>query len=190
MDKIIYNLVFNRKNLLNKRGMALVQVEAYLNKRKKYFTTNVYLIPTQWDNRKRLVKKHPNKDALNKMLYGYLAFIEEKELELWKQKKAITLDALKESIKQPSTFSFLIFYKKEVNISSLKESTKQNHLSTLHILSDYKKDIEFSELTFDFISSFECFMKNQGYHINTIAKHMKHLKKYINVAINKEHISS
>ena len=35
MEKIIYNLVFNRKKNLNKRGMALVQIEAYLNRKKK-----------------------------------------------------------------------------------------------------------------------------------------------------------
>ena len=29
MEKISYNLVFNRKKRLNKKGMALVQVEAY-----------------------------------------------------------------------------------------------------------------------------------------------------------------
>ena len=29
MSKIIYNLVYNRKRSLNKKGMALVQVEAY-----------------------------------------------------------------------------------------------------------------------------------------------------------------
>ena len=39
MEKISYNLVFNRKKRLNKKGMALVQVEAYLNRRKIYFST-------------------------------------------------------------------------------------------------------------------------------------------------------
>ncbi len=37
MDKIIYNLVFNRKNSSIKRGQALVQVEAYLNRKKNIF---------------------------------------------------------------------------------------------------------------------------------------------------------
>ena len=37
MKKISYSLVFNRKKKLNKKGMALVQVEAYLNRRKMYF---------------------------------------------------------------------------------------------------------------------------------------------------------
>lgn len=37
MNKIIYNLVYNRKKRLNERGLALVQVEAYLNRKKKIF---------------------------------------------------------------------------------------------------------------------------------------------------------
>ena len=52
MNKIIYNLVYNRKKCLNKKGMALVQVEAYLGRKKKYFSTKVYLKPEQWDNKK------------------------------------------------------------------------------------------------------------------------------------------
>ena len=39
MDKIIYSLVYNRKKNLNKKGTALVQVEAYLNKKKKYLSS-------------------------------------------------------------------------------------------------------------------------------------------------------
>ena len=49
MEKVIYNLVFNRKKQLNSEGKALVQVEAYLNKQKKYFSTKVYVKPFQWD---------------------------------------------------------------------------------------------------------------------------------------------
>ena len=45
MEKISYNLAFNRKKRLNKKGMALVQVEAYLNRRKIYFSTKIYLKP-------------------------------------------------------------------------------------------------------------------------------------------------
>ena len=37
MSKIIYNLV-HRKRSLNKKGMALVQVEAYLDRKKEKFS--------------------------------------------------------------------------------------------------------------------------------------------------------
>ena len=192
MNKIIYSLVYNRKKSLNKRGVALVQVEAYLNRKKKYFSTKVYLRPDQWDAKKLLVKNHPNADALNRLIYEFMAMIEKRELELWQQGKPITLEILKEMLseqqEQEDKSSFIPFFKDEVMTSNLKESTKRNHLSTLALLQDFKKNVTFSDLTFEFVSSFEYFLQSKGYHTNTIAKHMKHLKRHINVAINKEYM--
>ena len=140
MDKIIYNLVFNRKRSLNERGTAVVQVEAYLNKRRKYFSTKIYLTPMQWDNKKQVIKNHPNAEALNRMLYECIALIEKEELSLWQQGKVITLDTLKEALTtQKEDRSFLPFLKDEIAKSPLNESTKKNHLSTYQLLSQYKK---------------------------------------------------
>lgn len=193
MNKVIYNLVYNRKKSLNKKGMALVQVEAYLNKEKRYFSTKIYLTPDQWDAKKLLIKNHPNADALNQLIHEFVSMIERRELELWRQGTSITLDLLKnvlsEEEKQEDRFSFISFYKQEVTTSNLKESTKHNHLSTLALLQEFKKDISFSDLSFEFISSFEYLLQTKGYHTNTIAKHMKQLKRYINIAINKEYIN-
>ena len=189
MNKIIYNLVYNRKKCLNKKGMALVQVEAYLGRKKKYFSTKVYLKPEQWDNKKLIVKNHPNADALNRLIYEFVATIEKKELELWQQGKRISLERLKNALTtQENNSSFISFFRQEVMNSSLKDSTKRNHLSTLMLLQEFKKNITFSDLTFELISSFEYFLQLKGYHTNTIAKHMKHLKRHVNIAINKEYI--
>jgi hypothetical protein len=164
MEKISYNLVFNRKKKLNKKGMALVQVEAYLNRRKMYFSTKIYLKVDQWDTKRKMVKSHPNADVLNRMLYEYIAAIEQTELGLWQQGKSISLDLLKESIDRPVSNgrSFLSFYREEVSNSSLKESTKQNHLSTLELLREFKKEISFTDLTFEFVSSFDNYMQSRG----------------------------
>lgn len=190
MEKIIYNLVFNRRKHLNKKGLALVQVEAYQNRKKKYFSTKVYLRPEQWDAKRRKIRNHPNSDALNRLIYSYVADIEKKELELWQQQKVVTLEALKEYLtaEKGEEGSFLAFFRREITHSALKESTKRNHLSTLARLREYRKEVSFAELTFEFISSFDHYLQAKGYHVNTIAKHMKHLKRYINIAINKEYI--
>lgn len=45
MKKINYRLVYNRKKSLNNEGKALVQVEAYLESKKIYFSTHIYLYP-------------------------------------------------------------------------------------------------------------------------------------------------
>ena len=135
------------------------------------------------------MKNHTNADALNRLIYEFMAMIEKKELELWQQGRRISLELLKDVLStSENKTSFIPFFRQEIANSTLKESTKRNHLSTLSLLQQFKKDVTFSDLTFEFISSFEYFLQSRGYHTNTIAKHMKHLKRHINVAINKDYI--
>ena len=191
MDKIVYRLVYNRKNRLNKKGQALVQVEAYLKNRKKYFSTHVYLRPEQWDEQKEMVRRHPNGHFLNKWLHDYMARIEEMELELNRQGKPASLDSVMQTFRQErDRQSFLVFYEQELKETGLKESSLRNHRSTLALLKAFRNDILFTELTFELLCAFERFLHLKGYHANTIAKHMKHLKRYINQAINKEYLSA
>lgn len=185
MEKVIYNLVFNRKKQLNTEGKALIQVEAYLNKQKKYFSTKVYVKPCQWDNKRRSVKNHPNMDVLNQYLSDYIARLERVELEVVQSGKQFALKDLKEGI-QVLPVSFTAFMKDEIQHSNLKISTMKNHLSTLQVLGAYKEEVTFNDLTFNFLCDFEYYLLTNKYHRNTIAKHMKHLKRYINLAINKD----
>lgn len=185
MDKIIYNIVYNRKKRLNKKGTAVIQIEAYLKGKKKYFSTKIYLRPEQWDNRRLMVRNHPNAFSLNQKIQEQLANIEKLELSLWKTQRVVTLEALKELLlKGEKRYSFIDFYQKEVKASNLRKSSCSNHLSTLKLLQEFQEEVTFEELTFEFIVKFEQHLLSKGYHTNTIAKHMKHLKRYINAAIN------
>lgn len=190
MRKISYRLVYNRKKTLNDRGTALVQVEAYLNKKKVYFSTHVYLRPEQWDAKRRIIKNHPNQEVLNGMLDEFVIELERKELCLWRQGKTITLSLIKEEFKSHTGDSFLAFARKEVSSSQLRESTKRNHLTTIALLQSFKPAIEFADLNYNFVADFERFLYNASYQTNTIAKHMKHLKYFVNMAINKGHLDS
>lgn len=185
MEKVIYNLVFNRKKQLNAEGKALIQVEAYLNRQKKYFSTKVYIRPSQWDNKRRTVKNHPNGEALNQHLHTFISELERTELELARGGQPFTLKDLKETTLSASP-SFTVFLENEILHSNLRVSTLKNHLSTLHILSGYRPEVSFEDLNYNFLADFEYYLLRQQYHRNTIAKHMKHLKRYINLAINKD----
>lgn len=186
MEKVIYNLVFNRKKQLNSEGKALVQVEAYLNKQKKYFSTKVYVKPYQWDLKRRAVRNHPNMEYLNQYLSDFIAKLEQLELEKVQSGKEFSLNDLKEKPIKSDISSFSLFMKNEIANSSLKPSTMKNHYSTLQILSAYQADVNFDDLSYNFLCDFEHYLLEHNYHRNTIAKHMKHLKRYINQAINKD----
>lgn len=185
MEKVIYNLVFNRKKQLNAEGKALIQVEAYLNRQKRYFSTKVYVKPCQWDSKRRAIKNHPNMDVLNQHLHSFVAELERIEMEALQNGREFSLKDLKDT--GPGTpLSFSSFMKNEIMHSNLKLSTLKNHLSTLHVLTEYRTDVLFNDLNFNFLCDFEYYLLKQKYHRNTIAKHMKHMKRYINLAINKD----
>lgn len=84
---------------------------------------------------------------------------------------------------------FLSFFAHEIELASIKASTKKNHLTTWSLLRAFQPSLTFTDLTFDFLTRFEYFMRNQRLHPNTIAKHMKQLKRYVNLAIHKGYMS-
>lgn len=188
MNKICYRPVYNRKKHLNQQGTALLQVEAYLNKRKVYFSTHIYLRPEQWDPKRKIIKCHPNANELNYMLSEFINKLEQKELEVWRKGGKVTLEALKEKQEAATAPSFLNFVKEEIKLSHVKASTKNNRESTYLILSKFKETIRFGEITSRLIYEFEQFLFENGYNPNTIAKHMKHLRAFVNSAIDKGHI--
>ena len=171
MDKIVYKLVYNRKRALNRRGMALVQVEAYQYGRKRYFSTHIYLKPEQWDARRKRVRNHPNAEALNRRLSEQLSDMEQRELRLWRQGRQVSPELLKEEagITSCNETSFTDFMEREVRQAAVKESTRRNLFSTLRLLRAFRPRILFADLTFELLAEFEYFLRQQGYHVNTIA---------------------
>lgn len=83
-----------------------MQVEAYLDKKKAYFSTGIYVLPSQWDAQKAKIVRHPNEEALNRFLQELLMTYEQKELLAWKQGKQIDLNLFKTS-KPPKTESLV-----------------------------------------------------------------------------------
>ena len=190
MKKITYRPVFNRKKKLNIHGTALLQIEAYLEGRKTYFSTHIYLRPEQWDNKKRIIRNHPHADTLNQMTREFLIKLEAKELELWKNGHDISLQRLKEEFKGGCGSSFLHFVENLIEDSSQKESTQKNHASTLQWLEKFRPGTNFKDVTPGYIHDFEQYLYKHGFQTNTVAKHMKHLKSFVNAAIDRNYMDA
>ena len=174
MEKISYRLVHNRKNSLNDKGMALIQVEAYYKKKKIYFSTHIYVTPEQWDKKQQLIICHPHSEVLNRMLDEFILSLQWKELECWKQGKVISLELLKQPSQRQRNGGenlFVQISRNWVEQSNRKESTKNNLYSTLSLLQEFSSDVSFSEISYTYLKDFESFLIKKGHAINTIAKH-------------------
>ena len=190
MNKIYFRLVYNRKKKLNKSGNALIQVEAYRNRKKVYISTGIYVNPQQWDNRHNRIIQHPHSEELNRMLEEFILQLQWEELKSWKRGVHINLSAFKTISRQNDTekMTFLSFGRNWVEHSLRKDATKKNLLTTLDLLNNFRSSIEFEDITYSFLLEFEDFMRQKMYETNTIAKHMRQLRTFVNEAIKRGYI--
>ena len=186
MDKALYNVVYDRKKRLLSNGTALVQIETYLRSHKKYFSTNIYLTPNQWDKKHRKIKNHPNAIRLNKQITDFVAKLEGVELQRYNDGKPFTLDLLSDYLSGKLTNSFTKFMSVEVAQGQLSQATKVGMTTTLKAFQEFKNDVLFSELTYELLTDFERFLYSKNLSINTVNKYFRHIKKFTNLAINKD----
>lgn len=185
MKKIHYRLVYNRKKKLNRMGTALIQIEAYLEGKKAYYSTGLYVSPSQWDGRRSLIVKHPHEEELNRFLQEQLLELEWKELQYWKEGKTISLNLLQDEIDPEIVQKALIseIGKKWIERSSRKESSRRNLYTTIDLVEIYCPSSAFQEITYEWIIGFEHFLRERQLSINTIAKHLRQLRTLVNEAI-------
>lgn len=190
MEKIRYRLVYNRKKQLNKQGTALVQVEASLNQRKIYFKTNIYLHPERWDKLTSQVIDHPQANDLNAMLFEYILHLQAIELSFWKRGIQPTLALLRDAIKKdtPVNVTFPVFAKEYVKHSDRRKSTKDNLITTINVLQEFRPGLDFKDITYTFLKDFETYLREKGNGVNTVAKHLRQLRTLVNEAINQGYI--
>ena len=172
--------------------MALVQAEALLNQRKVYFKTNIYLIPEHWDKQTSQVCNHPQANDLNTMLFEFVLHLQAIELSFWKRGIPVTLSLLKDAIRkdQPVNVTFPVFARIYVQESDRKRSTKENLMTTVTVLQEFRPGLDFKDITYTFLKDFEVHLKEKGNSVNTIAKHLRQLRTLVNEAINQGYIPS
>lgn len=190
MQKICFKLVLNRENNLNTDVLYMVEVEAKLLSDKVYLPTNVFLRPKHWNHfQQEVVSSHPNHELLNRFLQEIMLKLEWKELQMWKNNTPLTLKQLlmtNNECKEVDSPSFINFCSEYIRVSRKRESTKKNLMSTVKVLSSFNPTTSFNDITYEYIMEFEKFLFDRRYKINTIIKHIKHLRSFYNEALNRK----
>ena len=202
MTKTRFAIRFNRKNQLNKQGFAPIQIECLLNRKRKFYDTQIKSKPLLWDfSQNRFKSSHPNALQLNQRLNQILTDFEEYELSFLNSKKPFFIDMFDDVYKKMAFSNFNEFFQLELDNFKLVLSTKKSHQSTLNRLNEFRKDISFESINFEFLHDFERFLRSESCDIkyknqptkklsqNTIHKYFKNIKTYVNLAINKDLIN-
>jgi integrase len=171
-------------------GTSLIQIEALKNRRKRYFSTNTYVAPSQWDKKKRMVINHPNALRLNAYLYGLLNKVEAEELLFWKLGKDCTLEMLKQSVRSggEATENFCAFARRTIENSNRKKATVENLMSTVRLLEKFQKGATFEDITPSFLSRLEKWLA-RNLQEATVHKHLRAVRTIINEGIKQGYLS-
>ncbi len=192
MNKIKYARVYNydRTGNLKDDGTALIYIRAYFKGRNKFFPTGISVTPKQWDKKNRQIKNHPLQVRYNQVIRALETKLENFELKVFQKEGSISLEKLADYDNNTIDISFTDFYVQQLKNYALTKSHKTytDNRQTFHKLEAYRKTIYFNEVNYKLIKGFDTYLHHLKLHINTIGKHHKNLKVFINQAIKFDYL--
>ena len=181
-----YKLIYNRKNKLKKDGTGLIQLELYLNGKRKYYSTGIYIAPEYWDDKsERVFKSHPRYEEYNLTLLDLINSIEGTFRKAKLQEKVLSINDVLQTLDQAENSDLLVeFMKTEIEKDQrIKEKTKTDLYNSRNKIVEFNEQIRLKEIDYSFVVDYDNYLRSQGYSVNTIAKQHKNLKRFLNLAI-------
>ena len=85
-----------------------------------------------------------------------------------------------------ATADFLAWMEQQIEVANVCESTRGNHRNCLKHLRSFRERITFADITYQMVCDFDRHLRVVGLAVNTIAKLMKILHRYVNIAIGED----
>ena len=207
MEKHCSTISFGLKNRKDKSGMSPITMTIGANGERAEFQTGRKIAPENWDNGKQQAK---GKTTEAKLLNAYLNQLRNKvylkEIELMQRGYLITARLLRdavidkvEALNEKTLFQVLAEHNEEqkklvgngVSKATYFISEYTDRLLKEYVKQKYKReDLFLRELNLSFIQSFHTFLKiDKRMAQNSSTKHLKLLKKIINMAVANSYIT-
>ena len=201
MEKHCSTINFWLKSRTDKNGKSPITMTIGANGERAEFQTGKKIEPENWDNGKQQAKgKTTEAKLLNKYLSQLRNKVYLKEIELMQRGFLITARLLRdavvdkvEALNEKTLFQVFSEHNEEQGKMIGKGISKSTHwlseytyrLLKEHVEQKYKRsDLYLRELNIGFIQAFHTFLRtDKGMAQNSSTKHLKLLKKIINVAV-------
>ena len=190
-----------RESKTRKSGKAPIEITITVNGDRCSFSSGKQVAIEKWDKNKQQVKgKDEEAQSLNNCLKAIKAKLYQKEAELLERGFIITADLLRdayfdkvESIKERSLFEVFEEHNQEQEKligNGVSKATHWVSVYTIRLLREFvqqkykREDLYLRELNLNFIQSFHSFLRiDKGMAQNSSTKHLKLLKKIINLSV-------
>ena len=194
-------LFFIRDSRVRKDGTTSIEVVLTVNGERCAFSTGKKVKSCNWDKNKQQVKgKDEEAQSLNNYLKAIKAKLYQKEAELLERGFIITAQILYdayfdkvESLKERSLFEVFEEHNQEQEKlvgNGVSKATHWVSVYTIRLLREFvqqkykREDLYLRELNLNFIQSFHSFLRiDKGMAQNSSTKHLKLLKKIINLSV-------
>ncbi len=201
-------LFFIRESKARKSGKAPIELMITVNGERCPLSTGKQVPIDKWDKTKQQVKgKDEKAQSLNNYLKAIKARLYQKEAELLDRGFIITAELLRdayfdkvESLKEKSLFEVFEEHNKEQEKlvgNGVSKATYWISVYTVRLLKEFvqqkykREDLYLRELNLNFIQSFHTFLRiDKGMAQNSSTKHLKLLKKIINLAVANSYMTT
>ena len=204
MTKTFSLLFYIRTTKTKSDGTIPIYVRITINGKRAEFSTKRTIEPTKWNNAKGRAKgSNEQIKALNKYLDTIQAKVYDKQQELMQKNKSITAVTLKNAYldityDKKTLLGVFESHNKKINqligrgyaIATVdKYELSYRHLKKFIKLNYKADDLHLGEVIFGFITDFEHYLLSvKNISRNTTNKHISHLIKKINIALDNEWI--
>ena len=194
-------LFFIRESKARRNGSVTIEAMITVNGERNSFSTGKQIAIEKWDKTKQQVKgKDQETQNLNNYLKAIKAKLYQKEAELLERGFIITAQILYdayfdkvESLKERSLFEVFEEHNQEQEKlvgNGVSKATHWVSVYTIRLLREFvqqkykREDLYLRELNLNFIQSFHSFLRiDKGMAQNSSTKHLKLLKKIINLSV-------
>lgn len=201
-------LFFIRESRVRKDGTASIEIVLTVNGERCAFSTGKRVKSCNWDKTKQQVKgKDEEAQSLNNYLKAINAKIYQKEAELLDRGFIVTAELLRdayfdkvESLKEKTLFEVFEEHNREQEKlvgNGVSKATYWISVYTVRLLKEFiqqkykREDLYLRELNLNFIQSFHTFLRiDKGMAQNSSTKHLKLLKKIINLAVANSYMTT
>ena len=186
MRKSTFATVFNRRGKLDKREQGLIDIYCYVDGEKKYISTGLKVLATEWDEATgRINKNNPSYIQLNYLIDEKIRELNQHEVRTLDRKGTFSMSDIEIQEKKGSFTGWL---KTEIESDrSIAHGTLRYRRLMLKKLLDCHGEIQMSGVNYNMIHEFDKHLtKTLG--VATTRKHHNQLRKFIQVAVNKEYI--
>ncbi len=181
-----------RKDRINAKNEHPLWIRVSKDRKSKYITLDIYLLPAQWDDKLQRVKKnHPNKNQLNAFLASKVSEAEGVSVELETKSKYIGTYNIKEAIIGKALPDFFPYADKFVNHleASGKIGTYRRAKAVIAKLRKFAGDkpLLFDQITVSFLKEYENHLKaNLKNRQNTVHANFRLMRTIMNNAVRED----